>query len=186
MFGMASATTITGYVESDDELTAHMAACDARQSPVADCARRCPALAASVAAGRPTSRTWRFRRCAVADPRDVGIGIRIRPRQENLSFQDGVRDPASDGSRSDPGSWRFSPICRHRHPGRGTFPRLAMRRLATDPAWQRASPGAAGQRYWEQEHSMPGCSGLPTHRWKRRSAGAATRRALWLRMATVW
>jgi hypothetical protein len=32
--------------------------------------------------------------------------------------------------------------------------RLAMRRLATDPAL-RASLGTAGQRYWEREHSMP-------------------------------
>ena len=32
--------------------------------------------------------------------------------------------------------------------------RLAMRRLATDPRL-RASLGAAGQRYWEREHSMP-------------------------------
>jgi hypothetical protein len=29
-----------------------------------------------------------------------------------------------------------------------------MRRLATDPAL-RASLGAAGQRYWRQEHSLP-------------------------------
>ena len=29
-----------------------------------------------------------------------------------------------------------------------------MRRLATDPVL-RASLGAAGQRYWEREHSMP-------------------------------
>ena len=32
--------------------------------------------------------------------------------------------------------------------------RLAMRRLATDPAL-RTSLGAAGQRYWDREHSMP-------------------------------
>jgi glycosyltransferase involved in cell wall biosynthesis len=32
--------------------------------------------------------------------------------------------------------------------------RLAMRRLATDPAL-RASLGAAAQRYWDREHSMP-------------------------------
>jgi hypothetical protein len=32
--------------------------------------------------------------------------------------------------------------------------RLAMRRLATDPALS-ASLGAAGRRYWEREHSMP-------------------------------
>ena len=165
--GLETRTTITGYVESDHELTAHMAACDVSLNLRWPTAREMsgPWLRA-LAAGRPTiitdlahladvpaldPRTWRI--TPGSGIRGPGSGVRGAG-----SARSNAR-PVNDLTGSDPGS---------RIPDPGSDPpvcvaidildedhslRLAMRRLASDPAL-RASLGAAGQRYWEQEHSM--------------------------------
>jgi glycosyltransferase involved in cell wall biosynthesis len=167
--GLERQTTITGYLESEAELTAHLAACDVSINLRWPTAREMsgPWLRA-LAAGRPTittdlahladvpsldPRTWRVR--------DAGYGI---------------RDAGSDGARFG----RSEAESRHRAPDPGSrIPhpvsevpgseaplcvaidildedhslRLAMRRLAVD-AELRASLGSAGQRHWAREHSM--------------------------------
>ena len=166
--GLEAHTTITGYVESDHELTAHMAACDVSLNLRWPTAREMsgPWLRA-LAAGRPTiitdlahladvpsldPRTWRI--TPGSGIRGPGCGVRGAG-----SARSNAR-PVHDLTGSDPGS---------RIPDPGSDPpvcvavdildedhslRLAMRRLASDPAL-RASLGTAGQRYWEQQHSMP-------------------------------
>jgi glycosyltransferase involved in cell wall biosynthesis len=131
--GLEDRTTITGYVESDPELTAHIVACDVSLNLRWPTAREVsgPWLRA-LAAGRPTiitdlahladvpsldSRTWRPNNVAIREVNEpICVAIDILDEDHSL--------------------------------------RLAMRRLASDPAL-RASLGTAGQRYWEQQHSMP-------------------------------
>ena len=172
--GLENHTTATGYVESDDELTAYVAACDVSLNLRWPTAREMsgPWLRA-LAAGRATiitdlehladvpsldPRTWRVTPgSGIQDAGSVELA-----KQQRLSASDpGSRIPdPGEHTGSDPGS-------RIPHPG-AIAPicvaidildedhslRLAMRRLATDPAL-RASLGAAGQRYWQQEHSPP-------------------------------
>ena len=173
--GLENHVTVTGYIESDEELTGHVAACDVSLNLRWPTAREMsgPWLRA-LAAGRPTIITDLEHLADVPslDPRTwsptPGSGIRSPGSGEiaetrRISRSDpGSRtpDPGGNASQSDPGS---------RTPDRGEEPpvcvaidildedhslRLAMRRLATDPAL-RASLGAAGQQYWEQEHSLP-------------------------------
>ena len=127
--GLGSRVTITGYLETDAELTDCIAACDVSLNLRWPTAREVsgPWLRA-LAAGRPTviidlahladvpsldPRTWSPRPGSIAP---VTVAIDILDEDHSL--------------------------------------RLAMRRLASDAAL-RAELGAAGRRYWDEEHSMP-------------------------------
>jgi glycosyltransferase involved in cell wall biosynthesis len=157
--GLESHATATGYIESGDELTEHVAACDVSLNLRWPTAREMsgPWLRA-LAAGRPT---------IITDLEHLADVPSLDPRTWTVRAGSGMRDAGTGEiaekrriSGSDPGS-------RIPHPG-AIAPicvaidildedhslRLAMRRLATDPAL-RASLGAAGQRYWRQEHSLP-------------------------------
>ncbi len=157
--GLENHATVTGYLESDDELTGHVAACDVSLNLRWPSAREVsgPWLRA-LAAGRAT---------IITDLEHLADVPSLDPRTWRATPGSGIRDAGSGElaekrrmSRSDSGS---------RMPDPGTIVpicvaidildedhslRLAMRRLATDPAL-RASLGAAGQRYWQQEHSLP-------------------------------
>ena len=130
--GLGSRVTITGYLETDAELTDCIAACDVSLNLRWPTAREMsgPWLRA-LAAGRPTviidlahlahvpsldPRTWRLRPTGSGTIAPVTVAIDILDEDHSL--------------------------------------RLAMRRLASDAAL-RAALGAAGRRYWEDEHSMP-------------------------------
>jgi hypothetical protein len=199
--GLESRVTITGYLDTEAELTDAIAACDVSLNLRWPTAREIsgPWLRA-LAAGRPTvitdlahlahvpsldPRTWRIRsgsgmrnagsahleeRAGIRDP---GSGIResgystLGMRGPGFGTRDsglGTRPPHPDtitrGTPSDPAS-------RIPHPDTITAVtvaidildedhslRLAMRRLAIDAAL-RAELGAAGRRYWAEEHSMP-------------------------------
>jgi glycosyltransferase involved in cell wall biosynthesis len=147
--GLGSRVTITGYLETDAELTDCIAACDVSLNLRWPTAREMsgPWLRA-LAAGRPTvimdlahladvpsldPRTWRPR---------PGSEVRPRRRKRALSLD---RTEAGD---PDPVTVAID-ILDEDH-----SLRLAMRRLASDRAL-RAALGAAGRRYWEDEHSMP-------------------------------
>jgi glycosyltransferase involved in cell wall biosynthesis len=129
--------TVTGYIEEDDELTDHVAACDVSINLRWPTAREMsgPWLRA-LAAGRPT---------IITDLEHLADVPSLDPRTWTLTPGSGIRD-----------SGLITPICvaidilDEDH-----SLRLAMRRLATDSPL-RASLGAAGQRYWEQEHSLSG------------------------------
>ncbi len=124
--GLADHVTITGYIDSDDELTETIAACDAVVNLRWPTAREVsgPWLRA-LAAGKPTitidlahlwdvpsldPRTWTPNR-----PQPLTVAVDILDEAHSL--------------------------------------RLAMRRLAADPAL-RASLGSAARLYWQQEHSL--------------------------------
>jgi hypothetical protein len=163
--GLENHVTVTGYIESDEELTGHVAACDVSLNLRWPTAREMsgPWLRA-LAAGRPT---------IITDLEHLAEVPSLDPRTWRPTPGSGIRGPGSAirgpasreiaerrrMSQSDPGS---------RTPDPGENPpvcvaidildedhslRLALRRLATDPAL-RASLGAAGQLYWEQEHSL--------------------------------
>ena len=153
--------TLTGYLADESDLTACIAASDISLNLRWPTAREMsgPWLRA-LAAARPTitidlahmvdvpaldPRTWKKHPGSVVrDPRSAVHGSR------------GPTDVTSR-DRPDPGSRTTDPdavtvavdILDEDH-----SLRLAMRRLATDPAL-RASLGGAGRRYWEREHSMP-------------------------------
>ncbi len=147
--GLGSRVTITGYLETDAELTDCIAACDVSLNLRWPTAREVsgPWLRA-LAAGRPT---------VIIDLAHLADVPSLDPRTWRLRLSGfGIRDPGS----ADPGS---------RIPDPGTIApvtvaidildedhslRLAMRRLASDAAL-RAELGAAGRRYWDEEHSMP-------------------------------
>lgn len=131
--GLADHVTITGYIETDDDLTDAIAACDVAINLRWPTAREVsgPWLRA-LAAGKPTitidlahlwdvpsldPRTWLpLLATDTAAPRPpVTVAIDILDEDHSL--------------------------------------RLAMRRLATDGAL-RASLGSAARRYWHQEHSL--------------------------------
>jgi glycosyltransferase involved in cell wall biosynthesis len=131
--GLEGRVTITGYVDTDEALTACIAACDVSLNLRWPTAREMsgPWLRA-LAAGRPTitidlahladvpsldPRTWQVNSIATRDTIEA-VCVAIDILDENHSL------------------------------------RLAMRRLATDGEL-RTSLGAAGRRYWEREHSMP-------------------------------
>jgi glycosyltransferase involved in cell wall biosynthesis len=151
--GLESRVTITGYVDTDEALTAYIAACDVSLNLRWPTAREMsgPWLRA-LAAGRPTimidlahltdvpsldPRTWQVNSIATRDSR-----LAARPDPSNREPRTANRDT-------------IEPVCvaidilDENH-----SLRLAMRRLATDGEL-RASLGAAGRRYWEREHSMP-------------------------------
>jgi glycosyltransferase involved in cell wall biosynthesis len=152
--GLDSRTTITGYLDSDDELTAVIAACDVSLNLRWPTAREMsgPWLRA-LAAGRPT---------IVTDLAHLSDVPSLDPRTWRPTPGSGIRDPDAE-----------APICvaidilDEDH-----SLRLAMRRLASDPRL-RESLGAAAQRYWEQEHSISGM----VEDYERLLAEAATRPA---------
>jgi glycosyltransferase involved in cell wall biosynthesis len=130
---LESRVTITGYLPDEADLTACIAACDVSLNLRWPTAREVsgPWLRA-LAAGRPTITV------DLAHMVDVPS---LDPR--TWRSQPGSRIPDSDAVTV------AVDILDEDH-----SLRLAMRRLATDPAL-RASLGDAGRRYWEREHSMP-------------------------------
>ena len=158
--GLGSRVTITGYLPDEADLTASIAACDVSLNLRWPTAREVsgPWLRA-LAAGLATitidlahmvdvpsldPRTWR--------PNDVAI------RDSQLATrEDRVDDAATDFNRPNR-ELRTA----NREPVTVAVDilyedhslRLAMRRLATDPAL-RATLGDAGRRFWEREHSLP-------------------------------
>jgi hypothetical protein len=170
--GLESRVTITGYVDTDEALTACIAACDVSLNLRWPTAREMsgPWLRA-LAAGKPTitidlahladvpsldPRTWQVNSIATRDSR-----LAPRPDPSNREPRIANREPATanpNPSNREPrtaNSDTIEPVCvaidilDENH-----SLRLAMRRLATDGEL-RASLGAAGRRYWEREHSMP-------------------------------
>jgi glycosyltransferase involved in cell wall biosynthesis len=148
--GLESRVTITGYLDTEAELTDAIAACDVSLNLRWPTAREIsgPWLRA-LAAGRPTvitdlahlahvpsldPRTWRIR---------SGSGMR-NAGSAHLEERAGIRDPATITAVT-----VAIDILDEDH-----SLRLAMRRLAIDAAL-RAELGAAGRRYWAEEHSMP-------------------------------
>jgi glycosyltransferase involved in cell wall biosynthesis len=148
--GLDDRVTITGHLATESELTDCMAACDVSLNLRWPTAREMsgPWLRA-LAAARPTitidlahlvdvpsidPRTWKVNTAA------SGFSpLASRSESPNSEPRAASRDPVTVAID----------ILDEDH-----SLRLAMRRLATDPAL-RASLGAAGQRYWEREHSMP-------------------------------
>ena len=148
--GLDDRVTVTGYLATDSELTDGIAACDVSLNLRWPTAREMsgPWLRA-LAAGRPT---------ITIDLEHLVDVPSIDPRTWKVSFTAAGFPLLAPGSRqtsseqrtasSDPVTVAID-ILDEDH-----SLRLAMRRLATDAAL-RASLGAAGQRYWEREHSMP-------------------------------
>jgi len=159
--GLESRVTMTGYLPDDADLTACIAACDVSLNLRWPTAREVsgPWLRA-LAAGRPTvtidlahmvdvpaldPRTWKKHPgSGIRGPGSAGSGSRVPRDVANC-------DPSDPGSRiPNPDAVTVAvDILDEDH-----SLRLAMRRLATDPAL-RASLGNAGRQYWEREHSMP-------------------------------
>lgn len=158
--GLGERVTLTGYLPTEDDLTACIASSDVSLNLRWPTAREMsgPWLRA-LAAGRPTitidlahmgdvpsvdPRTWRLNYAATRDsqfaPREDRVSdVAPDSNHPNREQQTASRDPVTVALD----------ILDEDH-----SLRLAMRRLATDPAL-RASLGAAGRRYWEREHSMP-------------------------------
>jgi glycosyltransferase involved in cell wall biosynthesis len=153
--GLGDRVTVTGYLATDSELTDCMAACDVSLNLRWPTAREMsgPWLRA-LAAGRPTvtidlahlvdvpsidPRTWRVNSIAAGYSLLAPGSNQTRSEQRTASHDSEIREPVTIAID----------ILDEDH-----SLRLAMRRLATDPAL-RASLGAAGQRYWDREHSMP-------------------------------
>lgn len=157
---LESRVTITGYVDTDEALTACIAACDVSLNLRWPTAREMsgPWLRA-LAAGRPT---------ITIDLAHLADVPSLDPRTWRTHPGSGARDPGSVASGLEP-HWNPDsripqPATRIPDPDAVTVAidildenhslRLAMRRLATDRDL-RTSLGAAGRRYWEREHSMP-------------------------------
>ncbi len=153
---------VTGYIETEDALTEHIAACDVSLNLRWPTARETsgPWLRA-LAAGRPTiitdlthlgdvpaldARTWRINFVEDRGPRveDRGPGTedRAEPRLSTLEPRPSILDP------------RSSAVCvsidilDEAH-----SLRLAMRRLATDPEL-RGRLGRAAREWWHREHAL--------------------------------
>lgn len=170
--GLEERVTITGYLATESELTDCIAACDVSLNLRWPTAREMsgPWLRA-LAAARPTMtidlahlvdvpsidpRTWKVNPLAVGDRRlAVGAETGNLATTANRESPTDNREPSPANRHSPAANRDIQPvtiaidILDEDH-----SLRLAMRRLATDPAL-RASLGAAGQRYWDREHSMP-------------------------------
>jgi glycosyltransferase involved in cell wall biosynthesis len=129
--GLDGRVAITGYLETESELTDCLAACDVSLNLRWPTAREMsgPWLRA-LAAGLPT---------VIVDLAHLADVPSLDPRTWRTRPGSGIRDPVTIAID----------ILDEDH-----SLRLAMRRLASDAAL-RASVGAAGLRYWEREHSMP-------------------------------
>lgn len=167
--GLQSRTTMTGYLEPDDELTAAIAACDVSLNLRWPTAREVsgPWLRA-LAADRAT---------IVTDLAHLSDVPSLDPRTWRLTPGSGIPDPTAripdPGSRNPDAAARIPASNPDPNPGpRPPDPdsevavcvaidildedhslRLALRRLAADPALRRTLGDAAG-RYWEREHSI--------------------------------
>src|SRR5262245_29047975 len=133
--GLDTRTRLTGYIESDEDLTASVAACDVSINLRWPTAREIsgPWLRA-LALARPT---------IVVDLAHLGLVPSLDPRTW-LPHQ------RSGSGRSAPPICVAVDIVDEVH-----SLKLAMRRLATDAAL-RDSIGRAGQGYWLREHSVTG------------------------------
>jgi glycosyltransferase involved in cell wall biosynthesis len=157
--GLDERVTITGYLQTEADLTDCIAASDVSLNLRWPTAREVsgPWLRA-LAAGRPTitidlahlvdvpsidPRTWRMNHVAI---RDSQFAVRADRTNDAAVSTDSKRE--SQTANPEPVTVAID-ILDEDH-----SLRIAMRRLATDPKL-RASLGAAGQRYWEREHSMP-------------------------------
>ena len=155
--GLDGHVTMTGYLEGDEALTDHLCACDVSLNLRWPTAREMsgPWLRA-LAAGIPTvvidlahltdvpsldPRTWRVQHPAESGERTAESGER-RADSGERSAESGERT-----AESGPVTVAID-ILDEDH-----SLRLAMRRLASD-AELRARLGAAGQRYWQREHSI--------------------------------
>lgn len=132
--GLAPHVTLTGYIEDEAELTAHLAACDVSLNLRWPTAREMsgPWLRA-LAAGVPT---------VIVDLEHLAELPSLDPR--TWRQQSGERT-AESGQRA--AVTIAIDIVDEDH-----SLRIAMRRLAADPQL-RAELGAAGQAYWQREHS---------------------------------
>jgi len=132
--------TFTGYLDTDDDLTDHIAACDATLNLRWPTARETsgPWLRA-LAAGKPT---------VITDLVHLADVVSLDPRTWRVT-NNGLTD-------TDHGSRTTDPVCiaidilDEEH-----SLRLAMRRLAAD-AELRARLGRAARDYWMREHSVEG------------------------------
>jgi glycosyltransferase involved in cell wall biosynthesis len=158
--GLTDRVTITGYLADDEELTAHLAACDVSVNLRWPSARETsgPWLRA-LAAGRPTIITDLVHLADVPslDPRTwtmnglwaLDFGLWEDPGQ--LDLRGGVEPgivpkPKAQSPKPDPVCVSLD-IMDEDH-----SLRLAMRRLATDAAL-RARLGAAARAWWTREHA---------------------------------
>lgn len=174
--GLEGRVTITGYLSTDRQLTTRIGACDVALNLRWPTAREMsgPWLRA-LAAGRPTVITDLEHLADVPslDPRTWTLrpsGSQIRGAQRGAGSQAelGLGNPDLNGfdPESTPVSRLPTPDSRVPDP-EGISPvcvaidvmdedhslRLAMRRLGSDVDL-RATLGAAGQRYWDREHSV--------------------------------
>jgi glycosyltransferase involved in cell wall biosynthesis len=157
--GLENRVTITGHLPTASALTECIAACDVSLNLRWPTAREIsgPWLRA-LAAARATitidlahlvdvpsvdPRTWKMNSVATGDWR-----LAAGSERQNGESRPAKRQSPTANRDADPVTVAID-ILDEEH-----SLRLAMRRLATDPAL-RASLGAAGQRYWELEHSMP-------------------------------
>ena len=155
--GLDERVTIAGYLSTDAELTDCIAATDVSLNLRWPTAREIsgPWLRA-LAAARPTitidlahlvdvpsidPRTWRVNTAASGSSLLASGSSLLARRADGANSE-------RQAANSEPVTVAID-ILDEDH-----SLRLAMRRLATDPVL-RASLGAAGQRYWEREHSMP-------------------------------
>jgi glycosyltransferase involved in cell wall biosynthesis len=155
--GLGDQVVLTGYLDTDERLTDHLAACDVTLNLRWPTARETsgPWLRA-LAAGRATIVTDLAHLGDVPslDPRTWTPNIEVRDPSFEDRKRNGVRSSATEPRSSilDP---RFStPVCvaidilDEDH-----SLRLAMRRLASDPAL-RAELGGAARAWWAREHSI--------------------------------
>jgi glycosyltransferase involved in cell wall biosynthesis len=149
--GIGAATIVTGYLPSDEDVTAHLAACDVSLNLRWPTARETsgPWLRA-LAAGLPTVITDLVHHGDVPslDPRTWTVNAAgIRGSGSAVRGSDsGVRDPASEMG-SEPVTIAIDVL------DEDHSLRLAMRRLARD-AQLRAQLGAAARAWWGREHSV--------------------------------
>lgn len=137
--GLASRTTVTGYLETDDELTACIAACDV-------------GLALRWPTAREVSGPWL--RCLAAGIPTVVIDLAHQwdvPSFDPRTWQ--TRLPAPPRAVTTPPITVAIDILDEVH-----SLRLAMRRLVTDPAFAEAL-GRAGRAHWIARHSIEGMAG---------------------------
>jgi glycosyltransferase involved in cell wall biosynthesis len=163
--GLEAHVTMTGYLESDKELTDHLCACDVSLNLRWPTAREMsgPWLRA-LAAGLPT---------ITIDLAHVTDVPSLDPRTWHLNYPTlGSRAPSPESRAPSADSGERTAESGNRRADRGERTaasdpvtvaidildedhslRLAMRRLASD-AELRARLGADGRRYWQREHSV--------------------------------
>ena len=133
--GLAPHVTVTGYLESEQALTEHLAACDVSLNLRWPTAREISgAWLRALAAGVPT---------VITDLAQLGHVPSLDPRTWVRNPE--VRRPTSEARG--PVSIAIDLV------DEDHSLRLAMRRLAADPQL-RAELGASGQAWWQREHSL--------------------------------